>query len=220
MPCVLTVPRPAVPAAPRLARQVVNQRMAKLKPQGSAAHRRPAAEVILKYDLGGRRAIVCDGHLDEVVIGMAHRGRLNVLANIVGKPYEKIFSEFEGYIDPRSAQGSGDVKYHLGAEGDFVAPDGSKIHISLVANPSHLETVDPVAEGVVRAKQDIFDVGEGGFTMTSGSATLTSKHARDTSLEVATGQCLFYAEDADSEHPFDFDVADQCPTGDDRSERR
>ncbi len=104
-------------------------------------------------------------HLDEVVIGMAHRGRLNVLANIVGKSYAQIFGEFEGNLDPRSAQGSGDVKYHLGAEGDFVAPDGSKIHISLVANPSHLETVDPVAEGVVRAKQDIFDVGEGGFTV-------------------------------------------------------
>ncbi|MBO2450352.1 multifunctional oxoglutarate decarboxylase/oxoglutarate dehydrogenase thiamine pyrophosphate-binding subunit/dihydrolipoyllysine-residue succinyltransferase subunit [Actinomadura barringtoniae] len=104
-------------------------------------------------------------HLDEVVIGMAHRGRLNVLANIVGKSYGQIFGEFEGNLDPRSAQGSGDVKYHLGAEGDFVAPDGSKIHTSLVANPSHLETVDPVLEGVVRAKQDILDVGEAGFTV-------------------------------------------------------
>ncbi|HZE31486.1 MAG TPA: multifunctional oxoglutarate decarboxylase/oxoglutarate dehydrogenase thiamine pyrophosphate-binding subunit/dihydrolipoyllysine-residue succinyltransferase subunit, partial [Actinoallomurus sp.] len=104
-------------------------------------------------------------HLDEVVIGMAHRGRLNVLANIVGKSYGQIFGEFEGNLDPRSAQGSGDVKYHLGADGDFVARDGSKIRTSLVANPSHLETVDPVAEGVVRAKQDILDVGEGGFTV-------------------------------------------------------
>ncbi|GAA0327990.1 multifunctional oxoglutarate decarboxylase/oxoglutarate dehydrogenase thiamine pyrophosphate-binding subunit/dihydrolipoyllysine-residue succinyltransferase subunit [Actinoallomurus spadix] len=104
-------------------------------------------------------------HLDEVVIGMAHRGRLNVLANIVGKSYGQIFGEFEGNLDPRSAQGSGDVKYHLGAEGDFVARDGSKIRTSLVANPSHLETVDPVAEGVVRAKQDLRDVGEGGFTV-------------------------------------------------------
>ncbi len=103
--------------------------------------------------------------LDEVVVGMAHRGRLNVLANIVGKSYGQIFGEFEGNLDPRSAQGSGDVKYHLGADGDFVARDGSKIRTSLVANPSHLETVDPVAEGVVRAKQDILDVGEGGFTV-------------------------------------------------------
>ncbi|MEV0404659.1 multifunctional oxoglutarate decarboxylase/oxoglutarate dehydrogenase thiamine pyrophosphate-binding subunit/dihydrolipoyllysine-residue succinyltransferase subunit [Actinoallomurus sp. NPDC050550] len=104
-------------------------------------------------------------HLDEVVVGMAHRGRLNVLANIVGKSYGQIFGEFEGNLDPRSAQGSGDVKYHLGADGDFVTRDGSKIRTSLVANPSHLETVDPVAEGVVRAKQDLRDVGEGGFTV-------------------------------------------------------
>jgi 2-oxoglutarate decarboxylase len=104
-------------------------------------------------------------YLDEVVIGMAHRGRLNVLANIVGKSYAQIFGEFEGNLDPRSAQGSGDVKYHLGAEGDFVSSDGGKIRTSLVANPSHLEAVDPVAEGVVRAKQDILDVGEGGFTV-------------------------------------------------------
>ncbi|MBW8486227.1 multifunctional oxoglutarate decarboxylase/oxoglutarate dehydrogenase thiamine pyrophosphate-binding subunit/dihydrolipoyllysine-residue succinyltransferase subunit [Actinomadura parmotrematis] len=104
-------------------------------------------------------------HLDEVVIGMAHRGRLNVLANIVGKSYGQIFGEFEGNLDPRSAQGSGDVKYHLGAAGDFVAADGSKIRTELVANPSHLETVDPVLEGVVRAKQDLLDVGEAGFSV-------------------------------------------------------
>ncbi|MFC4905953.1 multifunctional oxoglutarate decarboxylase/oxoglutarate dehydrogenase thiamine pyrophosphate-binding subunit/dihydrolipoyllysine-residue succinyltransferase subunit [Actinomadura gamaensis] len=103
--------------------------------------------------------------LDEVVVGMAHRGRLNVLANIIGKSYGQIFGEFEGNLDPRSAQGSGDVKYHLGAQGDFTAADGSKIHTELVANPSHLETVDPVLEGVVRAKQDLLDVGEAGFTI-------------------------------------------------------
>ena len=103
--------------------------------------------------------------LDEVVIGMAHRGRLNVLANIVGKSYGQIFGEFEGNLDPRSAQGSGDVKYHLGAEGDFESHDGAKIRVSLVANPSHLEAVNPVLEGVVRAKQDILDVGEAGFTV-------------------------------------------------------
>src|SRR5215469_12190337 len=104
-------------------------------------------------------------HLDEAVIGMAHRGRLNVLANIVGKSYGQIFKEFEGNLDPKSTQGSGDVKYHLGAEGDFVASDGSSIRTSLVANPSHLEAVDPVLEGVVRAKQDLIDKGEPGFTV-------------------------------------------------------
>jgi multifunctional 2-oxoglutarate metabolism enzyme len=103
--------------------------------------------------------------LDEAVMGMSHRGRLNVLANIVGKSYGQIFNEFEGNLDPRSAQGSGDVKYHLGAEGVFRAPGGAAIQTSLVANPSHLEAVDPVLEGVVRAKQDVIDKGEPGFTV-------------------------------------------------------
>ncbi|MFC4560385.1 multifunctional oxoglutarate decarboxylase/oxoglutarate dehydrogenase thiamine pyrophosphate-binding subunit/dihydrolipoyllysine-residue succinyltransferase subunit [Nocardiopsis mangrovi] len=103
--------------------------------------------------------------LDEVVIGMAHRGRLNVLANICGKSYGQIFGEFEGNLDPRSAHGSGDVKYHLGTEGTFETADGEKIAISLAANPSHLETVDPVAEGIVRAKQDILNKGPHGFTV-------------------------------------------------------
>jgi 2-oxoglutarate decarboxylase len=103
--------------------------------------------------------------LDEVVVGMAHRGRLNVLANIVGKSYRQIFQEFEGNIDPRSAHGSGDVKYHLGAEGTFTASDGGTVAVSLVSNPSHLEAVDPVLEGVARAKQDILDKGESGFTV-------------------------------------------------------
>ncbi|HEU4947382.1 MAG TPA: multifunctional oxoglutarate decarboxylase/oxoglutarate dehydrogenase thiamine pyrophosphate-binding subunit/dihydrolipoyllysine-residue succinyltransferase subunit [Kribbella sp.] len=97
--------------------------------------------------------------LDEVTIGMAHRGRLNVLANIVGKSYGQIFREFDGNIDPRTVQGSGDVKYHLGAEGEFVSEFGDKIKVSVAANPSHLETVDPVLEGIVRAKQDILDRG-------------------------------------------------------------
>jgi multifunctional 2-oxoglutarate metabolism enzyme len=97
--------------------------------------------------------------LDEVTIGMAHRGRLNVLANIVGKSYGQIFREFDGNIDPRTVQGSGDVKYHLGAEGEFVSEFGDKIKVSVAANPSHLETVDPVLEGIVRAKQDILDQG-------------------------------------------------------------
>ena len=97
--------------------------------------------------------------LDEVCIGMAHRGRLNVLANIVGKKYSQIFREFEGNIDPRTVQGSGDVKYHLGAEGEFVAGLGDRIKVSVAANPSHLEAVDPVLEGIARAKQDVLDRG-------------------------------------------------------------
>mgnify|MGYP000637240626 CR=1 FL=1 len=95
-----------------------------------------------------------DQEVEEVVIGMAHRGRLNVLANILGKPYEVIFSEFEGSIDPNTIQGSGDVKYHLGAKGVHRAPSGAEVKITLASNPSHLEAVDPVVEGMVRAKQD------------------------------------------------------------------
>jgi 2-oxoglutarate dehydrogenase E1 component len=107
-----------------------------------------------------------ESKLDEVVIGMAHRGRLNVLANIVGKPYEKIFNEFEGHLDPKSAQGSGDVKYHLGMTGKFTTPDGTGVAtVSLTANPSHLEAVDPVLEGIVRAKQDRLDLGLEGYTV-------------------------------------------------------
>ncbi|AWK11361.1 multifunctional oxoglutarate decarboxylase/oxoglutarate dehydrogenase thiamine pyrophosphate-binding subunit/dihydrolipoyllysine-residue succinyltransferase subunit [Streptomyces spongiicola] len=106
-----------------------------------------------------------ESRLDEVVIGMAHRGRLNVLANIVGKSYAQIFREFEGNLDPKSMHGSGDVKYHLGAEGTFTGLDGEQIKVSLVANPSHLEAVDPVLEGVVRAKQDIVNKGGTDFTV-------------------------------------------------------
>lgn len=105
----------------------------------------------------------CAEHaLDEVVIAMPHRGRLNVLANIVGKPYSQIFSEFEGNLNPSQAHGSGDVKYHLGATGRFIQMFGDNdIDVSLVANPSHLEAVDPVLEGLVRAKQDMIDKGDG-----------------------------------------------------------
>jgi 2-oxoglutarate dehydrogenase E1 component len=92
--------------------------------------------------------------LDEVCIGMPHRGRLNVLANIAGKSYGQIFQEFEGHFIANSVQGSGDVKYHLGTQGEFVAESGEKTKIYLAANPSHLEAVNPVLEGVVRAKQD------------------------------------------------------------------
>ncbi|MGW5720473.1 multifunctional oxoglutarate decarboxylase/oxoglutarate dehydrogenase thiamine pyrophosphate-binding subunit/dihydrolipoyllysine-residue succinyltransferase subunit [Amycolatopsis sp. NPDC003865] len=104
--------------------------------------------------------------LDEVVIGMPHRGRLNVLANIVGKPISQIFQEFEGNLDPGQAHGSGDVKYHLGAEGKYFRMFGDgETKVSLTANPSHLETVDPVLEGIVRAKQDILDKGGEGYTV-------------------------------------------------------
>ena len=106
-----------------------------------------------------------ESRLDEVVIGMAHRGRLNVLANIVGKSYAQIFREFEGNLDPKSMHGSGDVKYHLGAEGTFTGLDGEQIKVSLAANPSHLEAVDPVLEGIARAKQDIIDKGGTDFTV-------------------------------------------------------
>jgi 2-oxoglutarate decarboxylase len=105
--------------------------------------------------------------LDEVVIGMPHRGRLNVLANIVGKPISQIFQEFEGNLDPGQAHGSGDVKYHLGAEGKYFRMFGDgETKVTLTANPSHLETVDPVLEGIVRAKQDLLNKGsDGGFTV-------------------------------------------------------
>ena len=106
-----------------------------------------------------------DEGLDEVTIGMPHRGRLNVLANIAGKSYGQIFREFEGNQDPKSVQGSGDVKYHLGTEGTFKAPDGNECKVYLAANPSHLEAVNPVLEGITRAKQDRLDKGEAGFTV-------------------------------------------------------
>jgi 2-oxoglutarate dehydrogenase E1 component len=92
--------------------------------------------------------------LDGAVVGMAHRGRLNVLTNIIGKSYDQLFREFEGYVDPETTQGSGDVKYHLGQTGTFTSRLGDTIPVELAANPSHLETVDPVVEGMVRARQD------------------------------------------------------------------
>jgi 2-oxoglutarate dehydrogenase E1 component len=97
--------------------------------------------------------------LDGAAIGMAHRGRLNVLTNIAGKTYGQVFREFEGSIAVGSKKGSGDVKYHLGTEGTFRAEDGGELPVYLAANPSHLETVDGVLEGVVRAKQDRKPIG-------------------------------------------------------------
>ncbi|HRD76068.1 MAG TPA: 2-oxoglutarate dehydrogenase E1 component [Hyphomicrobiaceae bacterium] len=106
----------------------------------------PALEQIIKR--GGQLGV------KEIVIGMAHRGRLNVLANVMSKPLRAIFNEFKGgSYKPEEVEGSGDVKYHLGASSDREF-DGNKVHLSLTANPSHLEIVDPVVLGKVRAKQD------------------------------------------------------------------
>jgi 2-oxoglutarate dehydrogenase E1 component len=95
-----------------------------------------------------------DQSMQGAVLGMAHRGRLNVLVNIVGKSYEQLFSEFEGYVAPDSIQGSGDVKYHLGQTGIFKSRAGNILPLELAANPSHLEAVNPVVEGMARAKMD------------------------------------------------------------------
>ncbi|MDZ7675920.1 MAG: multifunctional oxoglutarate decarboxylase/oxoglutarate dehydrogenase thiamine pyrophosphate-binding subunit/dihydrolipoyllysine-residue succinyltransferase subunit [Acidimicrobiales bacterium] len=116
---------------------------------------------------GGESAIVildavleaaADQSMDKAVLGMAHRGRLNVLVNIAGKHHDKLFSEFEGFVPENSVQGSGDVKYHLGQEGVFESRHGTKLPVALAANPSHLEAVDPVVVGMVRAIQDQIDV--------------------------------------------------------------
>jgi 2-oxoglutarate dehydrogenase E1 component len=106
----------------------------------------PAMEQIIKR--GGALGV------KEIVIGMPHRGRLNILANVMGKPYRAIFNEFQGgSFKPEDVDGSGDVKYHLGASSDR-SFDGNSVHLSLTANPSHLEAVNPVVIGKVRAKQD------------------------------------------------------------------
>lgn len=113
---------------------------------------------------GGETAIVAldaminkatEGHVSEVVIGMAHRGRLNVLANIMGKTYEQIFTEFEGTNFKELSFGDGDVKYHLGFSSQVSNLDGNMVQLKLVPNPSHLESVNPVVEGFARAKADI-----------------------------------------------------------------
>ena len=95
-----------------------------------------------------------DDGMHGVVFGMPHRGRLNVLVNVMGKDYAQLFKEFEGHVSPDSVQGSGDVKYHLGAKGEYHSATGASIDVELAANPSHLETVNGVVLGMVRAKQD------------------------------------------------------------------
>ncbi|MFY9673908.1 MAG: thiamine pyrophosphate-dependent enzyme, partial [Terriglobales bacterium] len=111
----------------------------------------PAVDEIL--DVAGKNGAL------ELVMGMSHRGRLNVIIHVANRPAEQVFAEFED-VDPRSVLGSGDVKYHIGATGEYVTKSGKKIHIHLASNPSHLEAVDPVTVGRTRAKQD--RAGEGG----------------------------------------------------------
>jgi len=108
---------------------------------------------VLDYLLG----LAAADKVDEMVLGMAHRGRLNVLANIIGKNLQEIFSEFEDITDVDSVEGSGDVKYHLGASGVYETIYGDDINVSVASNPSHLEFVNPVVEGIVRAKQTMMN---------------------------------------------------------------
>ncbi len=103
-----------------------------------------------------------DAGLNDIVMGMAHRGRLNVLSNILHKSHKQIFGEFEGHIDPDTVQGSGDVKYHLGTSGTYESRAGNEIDLHLPPNPSHLEAVNPVVEGIARALQDRYDRGDEG----------------------------------------------------------
>jgi len=115
-----------------------------------------------RYSLEGEAALIplldsilnaaSEQGAEQAVLAMSHRGRLNVMTHIVGRPAAEIFARFED-VDPRSVLGGGDVKYHMGATGDFPAADGRKVKIHLVSNPSHLEAVDPVAVGRARAKQ-------------------------------------------------------------------
>ncbi len=101
-----------------------------------------------------------ESDVDKFFLGMAHRGRLNILVNLMNKPYRKVFADFEGNIDPDTIQGSGDVKYHLGSKGFYETGKGKKIEVELLPNPSHLEAVNPVVEGAARANQDHYE-GEG-----------------------------------------------------------
>jgi 2-oxoglutarate dehydrogenase E1 component len=102
-----------------------------------------------------KRAIESDAK--KFFVGMAHRGRLNILVNIMNKPYRKVFADFEGNIDPDTIQGSGDVKYHLGSKGEYQPGNGKSVEIELLPNPSHLEAVNPVVEGAARATQDFMN---------------------------------------------------------------
>ncbi len=98
-----------------------------------------------------------NAEVKKIFFGMPHRGRLNLLVNIMSKPYQQVFADFEGNIDPESIQGSGDVKYHLGAKGQYKSESKNDIDLELMPNPSHLESVDPVVEGAARATEDAFN---------------------------------------------------------------
>ncbi len=116
--------------------------------------------------------------VEEMVLGMAHRGRLNVLAHVLEKPYEQFFSEFEGTVPDQGIHGSGDVKYHMGFSNDYETQSGQTVHISLSPNPSHLELIDPVVEGLVFAKQEITgDVQKGQIVpvLVHGDASFTGQ---------------------------------------------
>lgn len=104
-----------------------------------------------------------DDNVTDIVMGQAHRGRLNVLVNILGKEMKQMFREFEGEIDPDTVQGSGDVKYHLGTTGKYTSRSGAVVPITMPPNPSHLEAVNPVVEGIARAMQDLADRGDEGI---------------------------------------------------------
>ncbi len=122
-----------------------------------------------RYSLEGAESLIpmldtildgaADSGMGEAVIGMTHRGRLNVLANVVGKSFGQIFREFEGEMPLDLPQGSGDVKYHIGATGKHTSRAGNQMVVEVASNPSHLESVDPVVEGMVRAKQDLQERG-------------------------------------------------------------
>ncbi|HEX6331711.1 MAG TPA: multifunctional oxoglutarate decarboxylase/oxoglutarate dehydrogenase thiamine pyrophosphate-binding subunit/dihydrolipoyllysine-residue succinyltransferase subunit [Actinomycetota bacterium] len=128
-----------------------------------------------RFSLEGAEALIpilratldaaADGDVTEVVVGMAHRGRLNVLANVLGVSHREIFRGFEEDPDPLSVEGSGDVAYHLGASGRHTAPSGNAVEITLASNPSHLESVDPVVEGMARARMDLLGAEDGGSVL-------------------------------------------------------
>ena len=120
-----------------------------------------------------------DARMHSAIMGMAHRGRLNVLVNIVGKTYGQLFREFEGAIDPDDVQGSGDVKYHLGMSGKFTSPAGNPLRVDLAANPSHLEAVGPVVVGMAKARMDRLET-EGATTLPDNRAALDDQAALDT----------------------------------------
>ncbi len=155
------VERPTAPLDPAEKRRVVEllngaeafERFLGAKYLGQKRFSLEGAETLIPM-LDRLCSAAADAGIAELVMGMAHRGRLNVLANVLGKSYAEIFREFEGELDPSSTQGSGDVKYHLGQTGKHRSPAGNEVLLRLAANPSHLEAVDPVVEGMARAVAD------------------------------------------------------------------